>query len=308
MRDRVVVLTVDPNYRMQLAAAMWSVAATNADGIDAVTVLTTGMAAADRDRIEGPVRDLVDVEWFDVDERTLASVVLPNPRFTVAVCFPLILAEVLPGHLDRVVYLDADVLVRGSIAPLFDIDLGGSMVGAVRDPRSPWLMTAQVPWRELSLEPAVPNFNNGVMAVPLSVWREREVAARSVSLLERYALPQLDQSALNVLANGTWKRLAPRFNAQNGHFFNGDRSLVWVVENEADVREAVESPVIVHFNAGERRPWESGCVHPYATEWFAALEHTAWAGWRPPPTQRLRQSVGSVRRRLRTAVHALRAG
>lgn len=59
---------------------------------------------------------------------------------------------------------------------------------------------------------------------------------------------------------------------------------------------------VVHFNRGTSlgRPWEVRCTHPFRDRWFEALDHTAWAGWRPPPPD-TRLPVRVARRLSRTA-------
>lgn len=42
------------------------------------------------------------------------------------------LAELLP-HLDKVLFLDGDILVMGDLGELYDIDLGSNIVAAMRE-------------------------------------------------------------------------------------------------------------------------------------------------------------------------------
>jgi lipopolysaccharide biosynthesis glycosyltransferase len=46
----------------------------------------------------------------------------------------LLVPGALPADVERVLYLDCDVLCTNSLKPLFEIDMGTAPVGAVRDP------------------------------------------------------------------------------------------------------------------------------------------------------------------------------
>lgn len=53
-------------------------------------------------------------------------------RFSPLTYGRLLAAALFPRH-DRVVYLDVDVLLNGDVAELYDADLHGAPIGAVRD-------------------------------------------------------------------------------------------------------------------------------------------------------------------------------
>lgn len=78
------------------------------------------------------------------------------------------LAEILP-QLDRVVYLDADILVTGDIKTLWDESLDGKTVGVVEDHS---LMSQNRP-EKIALS-SKSYFNAGVMLIDLAKWREND--------------------------------------------------------------------------------------------------------------------------------------
>ncbi len=71
----------------------------------------------------------------------------------------------IPIHLEEeiVLYLDSDVIVRGSLDPLFDINLEENLLGAVADHFSTLYYGDTAPV----------SFNSGVMLINNSLWKKR---------------------------------------------------------------------------------------------------------------------------------------
>ena len=60
----------------------------------------------------------------------------PDAHYTLDNWTRLWIENFFPGEVDRVLYLDSDIVVVGSVAPLWGIDLGGALLGAVDIPNS----------------------------------------------------------------------------------------------------------------------------------------------------------------------------
>jgi lipopolysaccharide biosynthesis glycosyltransferase len=58
-------------------------------------------------------------------------------RFPIEAGFPLLLADVLPPDVERVLFLDADTWVCDDLRPLWATDLGEKVLAAVADPAIP---------------------------------------------------------------------------------------------------------------------------------------------------------------------------
>ena len=132
------------------------------------------------------------------------------------------------------------------------------------------------------------------------------------ALIRGYRFGDADQAALNVVVNGNWKRLHPRWNVQGGHL-DSSESHAWVVESIDAMQAATTNPAIVHFNMGIwRRPWHDRSIggpqrpHPYHEAWFEDLDRTAWAEWRPNDARPSR--LGGIARRARRAGNVLLHG
>jgi lipopolysaccharide biosynthesis glycosyltransferase len=296
-----IAMAVDAKYVRQLAVALVSISE-QVDDPCRVHVLHDGVSLADRERMQGKVSDRIDVAWIDarpaVDGRRLPRGI---PR---SIYFRLYLAQLLPRDLERVIFLDADVIVRRSLRALWCASLGDAPIGAVRDAYLPWVArNRRFDWRGVDVSPDAPFFNSGVMVVDLRRWRDDGIGARALALLSEESR-MFDQRALNIVLAHNWAVLDPRWNVQSYHL-TGDTCLAFVSEGRERLDEALRDPAIVHFTGGSfNRPWQAPCRNPYRDEWLAYLDRTAWRGWRPDPEPALVRAWGRATR----AFHVLRYG
>jgi lipopolysaccharide biosynthesis glycosyltransferase len=155
----------------------------------------------------------------------------------------LLISSKLPDRVDRVLYLDADILVLDDLAPIWEVDLEGAVLGAVVDER----LSTHIKIGNTSLAglPRVRNyFNAGVLLIDLARWRAERIAEKALGYLERCPhSPYSDQDALNVACDGLWKKLDPRWN-----YYQID------LQKPISDLSAAQRPGIVHFQ-GWSKPW-----------------------------------------------------
>ena len=216
-----------------------------------------------------------------------------------AVLYRLRIADLL-SELDRVIYLDADTMVLASLRPLWEEDLEGKPIAAVRDIGYP-SFAGIIAWRELELEPAAQYFNSGVLVIDLDRWRELNIGLAAVDLGARHEFRFRDQCALNVVCMNNWHRVPARWNVQRGHF--SPDGPPWAIEGYEPMTDALADPAIMHFcNPRWNRPWLVECDHPYRERWFEALDATPWNGWRPPKRPLHARSYRTMRQVRRALV------
>ncbi len=123
--------------------------------------------------------------------------------FTLTIYFRLFIPEMFPEY-DKGVYIDADVVLRGDVAELFDTDLGDALIGACTD-RS----VADVPELVHYMENAVGvsgshYINSGVLLMDLEKLRQGKLSERFLELLNTYHFDCIapDQDYLNAMCAG----------------------------------------------------------------------------------------------------------
>jgi len=294
-----VVMGADSTYAEQLAVALRSHSDCAGPATYQVFVLESRFDDEFRRRVEASHDTNVAITWLHVREDLVAGVQLARrlPRSTT---LRIVAPTMLPSDLERVVYLDCDVLVRHPLNELASMDLGGASLAAARDAFLP-NVGVDVPWRRFDIDPSGPYFNAGVLVVALERWRELDVSTRGIALLREQLLRHNDQSALNIIFANDWCSLSPTWNLQT-HHLAGDRSRAWGFEDRTALECAIADPAIVHLNhGGFDRPWQVGSSHPYRDAWFEVLDRTPWVGWRP----RRHWAAGASRRIARAGAALL---
>ena len=145
-----IAMGCDEGYRMPLAVMLASVASSLDERYHAVAhVLELGMSDETKSMVERSVpADRMTVRWISVlgdqmawFQRGLRS----YDHFSVASLFRLLLPRLLPPSLDKVIYLDCDMVIRRDLGELWDLDLGNAYLLAVPEQ----LPAARKPWSSI---------------------------------------------------------------------------------------------------------------------------------------------------------------
>ncbi len=197
----------------------------------------------------------------------------PNRRFGREAWYRTLLPQLLADQ-DKVLYLDADTIVRRSIEPLWSTGLSDVTLAAVVNPLYRFMDDGFQ--RALGIHRAQDYFNSGVLLMNLQRWRARKTDAALQAFIRDHAEQQNwpDQNALNAVLKGEWLMLEPIWNAQNIYFDLPARQLPISARQWREVRD---NPAIVHFIA-PFKPWDYLCKHPYRADYFRHSAQTPWAG------------------------------
>ena len=129
--------------------------------------------------------------------------------------------DVLSGRYRRILYLDCDIRVEGSVGPLFRLGLEGAPLAAIDDYTLPFLPTFKPGENDrirkrrdaVGHSATEPFFNSGVLLIDADAWRSQQMTPAAFELLGRLeALHVNDQELLNVMFRGRWMALSPRWN------------------------------------------------------------------------------------------------
>ncbi|MBZ9740108.1 MULTISPECIES: glycosyltransferase family 8 protein [unclassified Mesorhizobium] len=202
---------------------------------------------------------------------------------TPAALLRLQLGEFLPD-LDRVLYLDADILAVADIRPLLATDLGGAVAGAVRDLGLHAALAEEAatgrPDHVLHVRDALgwdPDdftyVNSGMLLLNLAALRRERFGERAGQLVldHPHRFRWRDQDAINLLLRGRVALLDPRWN-----------TMVWLLEREprrhyVDMAAAAlqrRDPWLLHFS-GATKPWDSLVDIPDYRRWWRAAIRTS---------------------------------
>lgn len=196
-------------------------------------------------------------------------------HISISTYYRLFLSSILPKDLPKVIYLDCDLLVRGSIRELWEQNVEGYAIGCVEDM---WSGKADN-YSRLHYDSLFSYFNAGVLLANLDYWRKSNFEEKALDYIRKYPERLLfnDQDVLNAIFHNQKVFISFRWNMQDG-FFRQKRRLRKDVWSELD--KELKCPVIIHYT-GSKKPWNYKSIHPYKSEYFNYLDMTRWKGERP---------------------------
>ncbi|MDF1778536.1 MAG: glycosyltransferase family 8 protein [Rhizobiaceae bacterium] len=178
---------------------------------------------------------------------------LSSNRLTASCLLRCFAGQALPESVERVLYLDTDIVLAGSIEALYTTRLGHNIAGAVLNPGMKHLEKYGV--CESSY------FNSGVLLIDMKKWREQHLDSKLQSFIAEHSndCRFWDQCALNVVLLGNTLSLDNRWNVmsclkEDGEFTNVS---------------------IIHF-AGDVKPWENPESHPFGIHYCNYSRGTPW--------------------------------
>ncbi len=257
-----IACAADANYALPLAVMLQSLGANLASGRTAdVYILSDGLSPALQMRVQASIPPNLTLHWIPAGPLDPG---LPLwGRMSPTTYQKLLLADWLPPHLNRVLWLDCDMLVLADAGELWDSPPSAPDIAlAVADERVPLISSrfGVAAWRELGLPEHAPHFNAGLLLVNLPAWRALDVRGRSLHYLRRYRdrVYFWDQEALNTTLCGHWKPLPHRWNCHPAHV------------------SPDTPPAILHFS-GNLKPWQFAGRTPHRRLYGQYLSRTAWA-------------------------------
>lgn len=240
-----ILFASDSGYAPHLGVAIYSLLENNKFLNIRIIVFTAFLSQEDR----GNLQKICDsyntgLEFVQLDDHWFDGLVL-NYHFKKSNYYRLFAAD-LTGD-DKCLYLDADIVVTGSIFDIVNTELNNSYLAAVED-------YGFSRHQELEMKIDSKYFNSGVMLLNLIKWRSDGVKNRVISLVKRRpeVIYFVDQCGLNSVVDGNWVLLEKKFNFQN---------FMLLIPNASNP-VIDELPVIIHFT-GSDKPWLMNNKHPY---------------------------------------------
>ena len=189
---------------------------------------------------------------------------MPTYRGSYAANIRLFLPELLDSSISRLLYLDADTIVDGSLDELVDLSMMDRPAAMVRD------SLTRAHKLHLGFSKEEPYFNSGVILFDMKRWREEKCSEKIVAHIKnvRAHYPSPDQDLLNVVCRGRIMTLPPKYNFKptllafslKSYFRCFGKNGYYTVE---EIERDKECPVIYHFFrfVGEF-PWNRNNLHP----------------------------------------------
>lgn len=246
----------------------------NADHIN-IYVMSDGISKENRKLLKkqvdryGSKRQLHIIECDEIIKEFRDSGV-PDYRGSYAAYLRIAFEKVVPSDIEKLLYLDSDTLVVGSLSEIFGLDLGENYLAAVSESLSD------------SVRPLIgfgedeTYFNSGVIMFNVPVWKRDHCAGRIFSMIKNPDIKNPtggDQDYLNHIARKKKIVISPMYNLQPVHiaFTIGQYRKCFssgaYYDNQM-LEYAISHPVILHtYRFLGMFPWHKDSKHPF-TEQF----------------------------------------
>jgi lipopolysaccharide biosynthesis glycosyltransferase len=298
--DPIVLCAADENYVKPLTVMLHSAASNLRDDRHLYVILFDG--GISESSLTGIRESLIDFPvTVDVLRPDLSQVsdLMTSHHITHTAYLRLMAARLLPDSIEKVIYLDSDVLVVDDLTAMWQMDLGDNYCLAATDIACPFIdarevrtpefqkskpylaaISPVVNWKELGIDGSANYFNSGVMVLNLKKWRSEKIEQKLFDCLRQNSkfVWCWDQYALNVVFAGNWGQLPLRWN-QGAHVFEYPNVDYSPVDRES-FKAMRDRPAIVHYTT-EWKPWDFEPFHPLRETFYKELDETAWGGWRP---------------------------
>ncbi len=271
MNKRIVFTAADSNYFMQAAVLVNSLSATQLVETNLI-VYGNGWKSDQISRLKRMTFNYVSVEVVPVNVYDFSDIKLSH-GFPLATAYNLIAPKYLLKGYDHAIYMDADIIILDDLGDVWDQKLT-TPLSAVLDAHIGFVGFPSMwrPWKELGVDPKSPYLNTGLMNIDLRLWGEEKITEKCLDLLATYELPCVDQDALNLVLNGNFNHLHPRYNLMPYHLMSKLRT-VDLLEDPQEIHEAIKAPAMIHFHRSFLgKPWVRGCTHPARKLWISIAD------------------------------------
>ena len=253
-----LLVSLDENYLPQLRVMLYSASLNNPGVNFRVFLLHRGFSAEQLSSLSRQLEALdMELRAVRVDERLFESAPVMK-QYPQEMYYRLLAAQLLPEDMDRIIYLDPDILVINPLTPLWRLDMGGKLFAAAAHTGMTELANNV---NRLRLGTERDYFNSGVLLIDLARCRAEVNPEEIFSYVSEHAEELLlpDQDILNALYSSRILELDDalwNYDARNFKNYlmrsNGAADMEWVIENTA----------VLHF-CGRAKPWKPHYRHRF---------------------------------------------
>ena len=277
-----IVFSSDENYAMQTCVSIVSMFENNKD-VQAIRVfiLANGITDDSQDKIREVARNY-NREVIFIDFTPYIQDLLSKTQTDEISTFArLYIPSVLPEDCHRVIYIDCDTLVCGSLKEMWETDLESKTTAGVLDTMAPYYKKA------IDLEEDADYVNAGVLLIDLIQWRKEKIQETFFDYIrsKNGKVMFLDQGVINAVLHDELMILHPKYNVMTTFYVLDYKRMMYLYHmhtyySECDLKEACEQPVIIHLTEGMLgdRAWQKGSKHPKHNLYKKYLSMTPWCG------------------------------
>ena len=249
-----IFVSLDSNYIHPLCVMLSSLAKTNSDNSFDLYVAYSSLTEDDFVCMEKALGNLdARIHRVPVDENIFAGAPVLD-RLSKATYYRLLIGDILPESVDRLLYLDPDIVINKDLTEFYNLDLKGNVIaggthlyGIIEMGNLSRLLISPTPKHHY--------INAGVLLIDLAEWRKTVTLSQIMSFIQKNIkfLLLADQDVINVLFSDKLLVIDERI-------YNLDEKTLKHFKNKLagskkiDLDWVRKNTVVIHFN-GKHKPW-----------------------------------------------------
>jgi lipopolysaccharide biosynthesis glycosyltransferase len=281
--DRItkqIACGIDNKYIQHFATMLKSLFINNQNDFFNIHIIYNKLSGSNYKRISEFVQENhAKPIFYKIDKKLLRNAPVPkNSHLSVATYLRILIPELLPRDISKVLYLDSDLVVLKSIDNLYGSEIKNFALAAIEDPG----ISDQYKY-QLGMSPNKKYFNAGVMLLNLEYCRNFNLTKKAVEYIDlnRDKIKTADQDVLNGVLDGEWVPLEAVWNVQSAFFLNNKNKSYRLYNLPENFQYIKNNPSIIHYNESElKRPWMFGCTHPLKDEYYKYIKQTPWSNYK----------------------------
>lgn len=251
---------VNDEYVANLLVSLCSIVE-NSPGKHSIFILTAGFESSNRKKIEAYAEsnDLM-LDIICVDDSCLDDAPIKRSDFNKTPYYKLFIPDALPETIDKVLYLDVDIIVLKSLQELYDIRFDNEYFAAVPDPFINSMYPDYLDKLHIDPKKGGKYFNSGVMLFNLKELRNVYSVDKALEYIRSNGddFKFHDQEVLNGLYHDRYIQLDERFN-----YIAAFRGIVDMITYCLGVKKNVIDTLSVIHYANATKPWNRDYIGKY---------------------------------------------
>ena len=264
-----IVCSIDNNYVQHCCCMLVSFFENNKGEKHSIHLLSDALTLENQKVIKELVESYQGVfSYYSVDpDKLLSCPIKATDHLTIATYYRLLMVTLLPQELKKVLYLDCDIVVDGSLKEFWDTSLKGYALAAVDELNT----SAKDVYERLEYDEKYGYFNAGVLLVNLEYWRSNNLTEVFFDYISSHydKIRAHDQDVLNALLHDKCRHVSQKWNVEES-FYHYYVIKEWRKRDEKEMKSVLLHPVIPHYS-WKPKPWEQSCRHPFRLKYFFYL-------------------------------------
>ena len=251
-----LLFAINKGYVEQLNILLTSIQYSNNEENFDVYVLHKNLNKNDKEYIEQGLENNIRINYIKIPKSEIDNFPVYEKRYPVEIYFRLYASKYLPQHIDKILYLDADIVVINKLNELYNMDFEDKYYIAATHIRKLLHKFNEI---RLNIKEDEPYINTGVLLINLSELRKIDIEHKVIRFInknkKRLMLP--DQDIISGIFGNKIKLI-------DGLKYNlGDRDLrkynLNNPNNKITLRWICKNTVIIHYY-GRNKPWKENYI------------------------------------------------